>query len=56
MKHVKVHDPQDPVIRVQFAVGCVHWDHEQHGKVRNLPGLSTLSACIFRIKLIISIG
>ena len=36
MKHVKVHDPQDPVIRFQFAVGCVHWDHERHGKVRSL--------------------
>ncbi|KAJ4305753.1 hypothetical protein N0V90_001284 [Kalmusia sp. IMI 367209] len=31
MKHVKVHDPRDPVIRFQFAVSCPHWDHERNG-------------------------
>lgn len=41
MKHVKVHDPHDPVIRFQFAVSCPHWDHERHGKGK--PYVMTLN-------------
>ncbi|KAF1969081.1 hypothetical protein BU23DRAFT_540096 [Bimuria novae-zelandiae CBS 107.79] len=41
MKHIKVHDPHDPVIRFQFAVSCPHWDHERHGKGK--PYVMTLN-------------
>lgn len=41
MKHIKVHDPQEPVIRFQFATPCPHWDHERNGKGK--PYLMTLN-------------
>lgn len=31
-KQIKVHDPQNPMIRFQFATVCPHWDHERNGK------------------------
>jgi hypothetical protein len=41
MKHVKVNDLHEPVIRFQFATACPHWDNERHGKGK--PYLLTLS-------------
>ncbi|KAF2015014.1 hypothetical protein BU24DRAFT_226750 [Aaosphaeria arxii CBS 175.79] len=31
-KQIKVHDPQNPTVRFQFATVCPHWDHERNGK------------------------
>ncbi|KAF2005575.1 hypothetical protein P154DRAFT_551348 [Amniculicola lignicola CBS 123094] len=31
MKHINVYEPNDPLIRFQFATQCIHWDNERHG-------------------------
>ncbi|KAF2689240.1 hypothetical protein K458DRAFT_413535 [Lentithecium fluviatile CBS 122367] len=41
MKHIKVRDPQEPVVRFQFSAVCQHWDNERHGAGK--PYLLTLS-------------
>lgn len=51
MKHVKVHDPQDAVVRFQFAVSCPHWDHERHGKVRGVSSRWTVYVALLRAML-----
>lgn len=40
-KHIKVNDPNEPVMRFQFAAACPHWDNEKHGQGK--PYLLTLS-------------
>lgn len=31
-KQIRVHDPESPMIRFQFATVCPHWDHVRNGK------------------------